>query len=655
MITSSRYRPEIDGLRAVSIVPVILFHAGFQEFGGGFVGVDVFFVISGYLITKIIIHDITNERFSLAKFYERRARRILPALFFVMMVCLPFAWLTLLPRDMKDFSQSVMAVSLFSSNILFYIESGYFSPAAELKPLLHTWSLAVEEQYYIIFPLMILLIWRMGNAVVATVFLAIFICSLLFADWSASNLPKAGFYLLPGRAWELIMGAAIACFLDRSATNGFSPVISNVASAAGLALIAAAVFLFDRQTPFPGLHALVPTIGAALVIIFAVRGTLAHAMLSSRVLVGIGLISYSAYLWHQPIFAFTKYTTTLEPNKILMAFLCVAVFPLAYLSWRFIEQPFRDASFIKGRGIFLSSAVAAGVLLSLGAAGQLSGGFPLRVERNQLVTQGDIESTEFNAFLAENFFRCRPEVIAAEALVEDGFLRCVQSKESDVIDVAIIGDSHAEHLQIGIAAALPERNVVYYTKDSLPLISNEEFKNVFSFVRADEHIEVVIISIHYILRIGRDVHERDFEEELRATVRALREAGKKVVLLDDNPRFYFDPYRCAYRVKPFGITTCKMVKSVFDEDRDFYHGRVVPVGEMEEVEYIDFSDLFCQDGYCSMTDGPVLQFRDANHLNIPGSLKAGAAIVQRSAYLSKLLESARTQADAPRSPSVLEE
>ena len=157
------YRREIDGLRALAVLPVILFHAGFETFSGGFVGVDVFFVISGYLITTIILAELEQGRFSIVNFYERRARRILPALFLVMLVCIPFAWIWLLPSDMKDFSQSLIAVAIFASNILFWRESGYFDTAAELKPLLHTWSLAVEEQYYVLFPLFLMLFWKLGK------------------------------------------------------------------------------------------------------------------------------------------------------------------------------------------------------------------------------------------------------------------------------------------------------------------------------------------------------------------------------------------------------------------------------------------------------------------------------------------------------------
>ena len=200
-----KYRPEIDGLRALAVAPVILFHAGFEIFRGGFVGVDVFFVISGYLITTIIIEDIENKRFSIIKFYERRARRILPALFFVMLVCIPFAWIWMYSSQMKDFSQSLVAVSLFTSNILFLRESGYFDEAAEIKPLLHTWSLSVEEQYYVIFPVFLVLAWHFGKKRVFWMIVVLAALSLLLSEWNWRNKTSANFYLATTRAWELLV------------------------------------------------------------------------------------------------------------------------------------------------------------------------------------------------------------------------------------------------------------------------------------------------------------------------------------------------------------------------------------------------------------------------------------------------------------------
>jgi len=209
------YRREIDGLRAVAVLPVILFHAGVELFSGGFVGVDVFFVISGYLITSIILKEQQTGTFSLVRFYERRARRILPALFLVVIACIPFAWIWLLPEDLKSFGKSLIAVPTFTSNILFARESDYFTPLAELKPLLHTWSLAVEEQFYVFFPILLILAHKWRTVSNGVLIAAIGIISLCLAQWGLSTNPKIAFYFLPTRAWELMIGALIAVYVLR--------------------------------------------------------------------------------------------------------------------------------------------------------------------------------------------------------------------------------------------------------------------------------------------------------------------------------------------------------------------------------------------------------------------------------------------------------
>ena len=355
-----QYRAEIDGLRALAVLPVILFHAGFEWFSGGFVGVDIFFVISGYLITTIIISEMAEGKFSIINFYERRARRILPALFFVMAACLPFAWLWLTPSDLEDFGQSLVAVSTFSSNILFWRESGYFDTAAELKPLLHTWSLAVEEQYYILFPIFIILTWRLGLKWVLILLSIVFLVSLGAAQWSAYNAPDAAFYLLPTRGWELLVGVFAAFYLKYN-TYLKSHSINQALSLLGFGMIVFSIIAFDKKTPFPSLYTLIPTIGTGLLILCAVPKTVIHKLLSLKFIVGIGLISYSAYLWHQPLLAFAKHVFSEEVPELLMLCLCLMSLVAAWFSWRFIETPFRNRKRFDRASIFRLSAV--GILM----------------------------------------------------------------------------------------------------------------------------------------------------------------------------------------------------------------------------------------------------------------------------------------------------
>lgn len=361
-----KYRSEIDGLRSLAVVPVVLFHADIALFQGGFVGVDIFFVISGYLITTILIDDLERDDFSILRFYERRARRILPALFFVMLLCIPFAWMWMIPRQFTDFSQSLIAVSVFASNILFWRESGYFDAAAEEKPLLHTWSLAVEEQYYVIFPIFLLLFWRFGKDRVFWMIAGVAAISLLLSEWGWRNDASANFYLAHTRAWELLAGSIAAFILSKR------DVQKNEALAAlGLAGILFAIFVYDKSTPFPSVYALVPVVGVTLVILYAQAGTMVARLLSLKPLVAIGLISYSVYLWHQPLFAFARLRLIEEPSTLLFIGLSVLSLVLGWFSWKFIEQPFRNKSTISRNAIFAFSIAGITTFAGLGVGGHV--------------------------------------------------------------------------------------------------------------------------------------------------------------------------------------------------------------------------------------------------------------------------------------------
>jgi len=360
-----KYRSEIDGLRAIAVLPVIMFHAGFEFFQGGYVGVDIFFVISGYLITSIIINELRDQTFSIAAFYERRARRILPALFCVLLATCIASWFFLISLDFKRLFESVVAVVTFSSNIYFWLQADYFDSAAELKPLLHTWSLAVEEQYYIVFPLLMVAIWRFGLRVLVVVICLILITSLLYAQSIVTTQPMTAFYLLPSRAWELLIGALCAVYLCREKEHSPSTQFSQFASVVGVGLIVYAIFFFTKQTPMPSVHTLIPVSGAALLILYANKGTWVQNALSQRWLVGIGLISYSAYLWHQPILSLLRHNFLHEPPIYLLSCGAMLSLGLAWLTWKYIETPFRKKKTSRS-GVFLVSGAIASAFMFVG-------------------------------------------------------------------------------------------------------------------------------------------------------------------------------------------------------------------------------------------------------------------------------------------------
>jgi peptidoglycan/LPS O-acetylase OafA/YrhL len=344
------YRPEIDGLRAIAVGAVILYHAqitvfGHQTFKGGFIGVDIFFVISGYLITSIILKELlTNGSFSFKHFYERRIRRILPALIFVILVSLPFAWIYLLPSSFIDFSKSILYSLGFSSNFYFYYSGQqYGAESGLLKPFLHTWSLSVEEQYYILFPIVFLITFKYFRKYLINILILGFVISLGLADWGSKNHPSFNFYVLPTRVWELLAGSIMSYFEITKGHRSKHQTLNLILPTIGLLLIGHSILFFNDKMFHPSFYTLSPIIGVCLIIWFSHKDERITKILSTKLFVGIGLISYSLYLWHYPIFAFARDNQFLiESNIINKIIIILITFTLSIISYYLIEKPFRN-------------------------------------------------------------------------------------------------------------------------------------------------------------------------------------------------------------------------------------------------------------------------------------------------------------------------
>lgn len=465
-----KYRAEIDGLRAFAVVPVIFYHAGFKLFSGGYTGVDVFFVISGYLITTILLAELATGAFSLIHFYERRVRRIVPALFVMMFVCLPVAWFLLLPDGMKKFSASLVAVSFFASNILFWQTSGYFDSATELKPLIHTWSLAVEEQYYILFPLFLMIVWKLQTRWIVGLLGIVFVASFAGAQWLSVTHPSFAFYMLPTRAWELLVGTFVAFYHAHGNIKIHNHAIEQCGSCIGLLLITFAFFSYDDQTPFPSIYSLAPTLGAAFIIIFATHKTAVGKLLGSKIFVYIGLISYSAYLWHQPLFAFVRERSLEVPSIYLMGALIILSFGFAYLSWRYIERPFRHKYLFTRNRVFVCGALCTALFIGVGVAGYFSRGWVIRYTDEQSAFINYYENSLpqwkyfINTGIPENFrlqcdfydiqkYRDRNSTKVPVSFIAP---ECFTITNSANKTVFIWGDSHAQQLYPGIKKYLSD-------------------------------------------------------------------------------------------------------------------------------------------------------------------------------------------------------
>lgn len=651
-----RYRPEIDGLRSVAVLPVILYHAGVELFPGGYVGVDIFFVISGFLITSIILAEMLAGRFSLINFYERRARRILPALFVVMLVCLPLAWTMLDPEDFKYFSKSLVAVPTFSSNLLFWLESGYFDPSAELKPLLHTWTLAVEEQYYLFFPLILMMAWRLGFRWLVGMLSVIAVLSLLIAEAGVRNDSASTFYLLHARAWELLVGSFIAFYLvKRPSVTRDNPMLDQAAALLGIGLIAYAVTRFDSSTPFPGVHALVPTLGAALIILFAHADTWVGRVLSSRPLVLIGMISYSAYLWHQPLFAFARHHSLIQPAlSIMLALACLSLV-LAWLSWRFIEQPLRSKDTFNRTQIFSFGATASAVFIAVGLTGYLNNGFTGRFS---------VDPTIYEEF-ADPQVRDRCDRNLHGNYWNVDFCLFGLAQPNATPDVAVFGDSHSEALlstfdaaareqnetlvHIGLGGCLPFLGVDVAQGNYQAGVCEALASREFEYVKKHGIRKVVLVArwtlytdgdyhdreMYRYFLVSRDSRERSqqasrkvFQQGLQATVRAYREIGAEVFIVAQVPQQMINPKNLYYRLARNASQTPEQklqlvgnLSVTLDRHQElqrftrqtFEHER-----RHQDFHLVAMDDVFCRTAQCLIGDTSSW-YKDFNHVNEHGA------------------------------------
>ena len=613
-----KYRPEIDGLRALAVMPVIFFHAGIQIFSGGYIGVDVFFVISGYLITSIILSELLDKSFSFIGFYERRARRILPALFFMMAICLPFAWFWLLPHELKGFSQSLVAVTTYTSNIYFWITTGYFEIAAELRPLLHTWSLAVEEQYYLLFPILLAIgvKWSRKGFVFILILLALF--SLFLAQYLSEIRPSFAFYLLPTRIWELLVGTFLAFYFQSHTRIQKNRLIGEFGSIIGICLLIYAILVFDKQTPFPGLLALIPVFGAALIIVYADQDTFVGKILSSKFLVGLGLISYSLYLWHQPIFAFARTLSLESSSQFHPIFLIALVFPLGYLSWRFIERPFRDRNQFTRKSIFTYSALASAFFIAIGLVGQYTNGFLTKDQAavlayNEYNNENEDVGRVGNCFLGQEE---GPEKFTAACFA-------LSSNNS----AFIWGDSHAAALAFGLRTAYP--NLSQLTASGCPPILGEAIKTRPLCKKTNDYIADQIKRLQpsrVFLYSNWDAYgDQKPSVNLIRTVDYIRSVSpsSQITLIGGTPQF--KPSLPTYMfLKNKNLVLNETLPTYLYEPLSAIDMKFKSFADKNKIDFFSPMDVLCKENVCKITatyEGKVMPIIwDYGHLTAAGSV-----------------------------------
>jgi peptidoglycan/LPS O-acetylase OafA/YrhL len=617
-----KYRSEIDGLRALAVLPVIFFHAGFELFSGGFVGVDVFFVISGYLITTIIISEMAEGKFSIVNFYERRARRLLPALFFVMLVCLPFAWFWLVPGDLVEFGHSLIAVSTFSSNFLFWSETGYFGGPAELKPLLHTWSLAVEEQYYILFPIFIILTWQFGVKWILVILLFIFLLSLGVAHWGAYKIPSANFYLLPTRGWELLIGVFAAFYLKYN-THLTSYFANQVLSFLGFSMIIFSVVVFNKSTPFPSLLTLIPTIGTVLVILCAIPQTTIYKLLSLKFIVGVGLISYSTYLWHQPLLAFARHGSGGEVYSAVVFMLCIASLILGWFSWHYIERPFRQKSYLQRKFIFKFSLIGILFFTIIGVSLHvIDGGSRFYSKEKQKVIA---------TFLADNkgYTEKRESYVSLNEF----------DKKNNLKDILIIGDSHMQDLVNAVYEAGLNNNYefssflisvncgVYFVKDKKDIEDSKFDCRNRSFYNSGLKNKILTADEVWVISSWRP---KEVNKYMSKSLENLLDINKNIKIFGTKTlghvteKWYFEN-----EIESWSLPIIIENKIDIFESVNNTNSLINKISKEVEVEFINTQLLICKDNnICpNYSNGEIISY-DGSHLTPYGAKILGNEIKQ---------------------------
>lgn len=612
----ARYRPDIDGLRCVAVLSVVIFHLSRQALPGGFLGVDVFFVISGYLIADIILREAVAGTFTIRRFYERRVRRIAPALLALLAATTLASIVVLLPVDLVGYAKSVLATLGFVSNVYFWRDTDYFSRAAEMKPLLHTWTLGVEEQFYILFPLLLALLVRFLPRSVLPAITGITILSLI-ANILASRFggDTPAFYLLPTRAWELGAGAVLAAWRFRSTKE----TLNSVLALFGAALIVVGLIGFDMPAHIP--TALPVVIGAVLVIWSNSTPTPVSALLSTRLAVGIGLISYSLYLWHWPIIALGGYYRVAPLDSSGAALAVIAMFAAAWLSWRYIERPFRQKT-MSARTVCICAAIGAAAVAGVAALLIAADGLPARLNER---------ASRINAAVGTHY-RCA----VTDYLVFGAGRACVMnlpSRNPADADVVLLGNSHAQHYAPLVQSILEQdgkNGLLVPANGCLPTIGfnidlpcHTTAENNIAAVAGLSRAKLVIIATTWLKtqpmfdKSGRQIDNRDLKATiagLDATIAQLQAAGKNVVLVGPIAIPGYDIASDLSRRLAFGRPIAQPVDAArADFERDY--GEVIAhFGSRKDIGFIRPDLAQCDADRCYFIKESRSLFSDSSHL-----------------------------------------
>ena len=660
------YRPDIDGLRAVAVLSVVGFHAFPMWMRGGFIGVDIFFVISGFLISSVIFESLERGTFSFAEFYARRIRRIFPALVLVLAACYVMGWFALLPAEYAQLGKHIAAGAGFISNIVFWGEAGYFDNAAETKPLLHLWSLGIEEQFYIVWPLLVWAAWRRRLNLLTLAVVLVFLSFALNVR-EVGRDAVATFYAPHTRVWELLCGSVLAWlalygkglgaglrrWIDgwlvrivyRQPAEADGRTLSSVLALVGGGLLAWGFWRISKEVAFPGVWALVPVLGAVAIIAAGPRAWVNRVVLSNRVAVWFGLISYPLYLWHWPLLSLARIVEGGVPGRTIRIGAVVLSVLLAWLTYRWLERPMRTA--VRGR---LKVVALVALMVVVGYTGYNAyqrDGLPFRLKQMrqvaELLSRPPPGSGEEMIWCQERF----PELSRLLPEVTGG---CALSAPS-APTVAFIGDSHAGHylvdgieqvfhddvlMGMGYVRCLPFAHAEFMTGGC-----QQAFSGVLDFLENQPSIKMVIIAGYWSYLMAGDIEAQgdnwrilrqptaaqiaSFKDNATQFLSRVLASGKRVILLRDVPDLGFDVRQC-FDVRPLRLTPTQRVRDCWI-DEGAYRQRVRRVeqaldellAQLPAVETFDPRPLLCRDGRCHASDGQLPYYFDGDHLNPHGA------------------------------------
>jgi peptidoglycan/LPS O-acetylase OafA/YrhL len=635
------YRKEIDGIRALAVSAVVLHHAGASALPGGYIGVDVFFVISGYLITSLILADAAAGQFSLVTFYERRMRRIIPALLCMLLICCLVFWLLLAPADLLYFTNSLIATSLFLSNFFFARFSGYFAPEAEQTPLLHTWSLSIEEQFYLLYPLLCLWLLRHDRRLLVAALLLLFTGSLVSAHyWQAT---PARFFLTPLRLWELLAGCLLALWRPGSINACW---LRQTIGVLALALLVGCLFLLDRTAAWPGLLTLLPIAATVTLLAVTQAGDITYRLLTTPPLPLLGLMSYSLYLWHQPLLALLRLKTVGEPEPLPKLLALTLAFALAYLSWRFIERPARRRHGLDRRLLLAGFLIGTSGLIGFGVGSYLSEGYAGRFAANPLAA-----SAVSSPMRQQCHTKGSDYLPPAQACRYFG----------EQIDWAIFGDSHVVEPGLALAEQLApqQRGLLHlsfsdcppalafttnlpgcsqWLHESLQLLVNEHsIRHVLVGFRHSYHLYGNHATAYPALpqldparivatpaNIDGQRTEQLYWQGFSQLIEQLRQAGKTVYVLFPVPEV---PLNIHQAIHPFSVLN---TRPLLDLERSssmayYRHRHRFILGKLEQLNYdesliaIKPTDVLCTRDHCRVAGDAAAYYFDDDHLSVAGA------------------------------------